>query len=101
MFRCIAPQPRQIAAIDQGQQALGMQTLRGGNDFRGQGRPRCLHVPPAAVVEQLEIIPKRLLVEARLGPAGLVSVENARVLYKVAVDTNGIIDEPATQEMRA
>ena len=33
--------------------------------------------------------------------AGLVSVANARALYKVAVDTNGGIDEPATLELRA
>ena len=33
--------------------------------------------------------------------AGLVSVANARALYKVAVDADGIIDHAATQELRA
>jgi N-methylhydantoinase B len=32
---------------------------------------------------------------------GLVSVENARALYKVAVDATGTIDEAATKELRA
>ncbi len=42
--------------------------------------------------------PSRVAQDVR---AGLVSVQNARALYKVATDTNGILDEPATRELRA
>jgi N-methylhydantoinase B len=31
---------------------------------------------------------------------GLVSVENARVLYRVALDADGIADQSATQALR-
>jgi N-methylhydantoinase B len=86
--------------------AAGVVAEKGGKNLRTKG---------------LQIIPdgERLILQlpggGGLGPpeerdanrvgqdvrAGLVSVENARALYKVAVDGFGIVDEATTRELRA
>jgi len=52
----------------------------------------------AGMGDPAERDPERVASDVR---DGLVSAANARALYRVAVDADGMIDEPATQRLRA